>query len=103
MAYDVVFAALSVPTRRAILEALHDGPRSVRELAELLPVSQPAVSQHLRALREAGLVRVRREGTRRIYSVDGAGLEALRMYVDTFWGDVLAAFRDGNREGENNG
>ncbi len=96
MAYDLVLAALSVPTRRAILEALRDGPRSVRELAEHLPVSQPAVSQHLRALREAGLVRVRSEGTRRIYSVDGEGLEALRTYVDSFWGDVLEAFRDGN-------
>ena len=103
MAYDVVFTALSVPTRRAILEALRDGPRSVRELAELLPVSQPAVSQHLRALREAGLVRVRSEGTRRIYSVDGEGLEALRTYVDSFWGDVLVAFRAGNRKGENDG
>ena len=92
-AYVSVLNALSDPTRRRIFEKLRSGPRSVGELARRLPVSRPAVSQHLWVLREAGLVSVRSEGTRRIYEVDTRGLEALRRYLDSFWGDVLEAFR----------
>jgi DNA-binding transcriptional ArsR family regulator len=93
--------ALGDPTRRAIFERLRRGPRAVGELAADLPVSRPAVSQHLRVLREAGLVTERRHGTRRIYRVDPAGLEALRSYFEAFWEEALAAFEaaaDGRKE-----
>ena len=83
---------LGDPTRRAIFELLRSGPRSVGELASGLPVSRPAVSQHLRVLREAGLVSERREGTRRLYRVDPAGVTELRAYLDSFWDEALAAF-----------
>ena len=89
---DQVFTALADPTRRRVFEGLRHGPRAVGELAATLPVSRPAVSQHLRVLRESGLVRERRAGARRLYSVDQRGLAALRDYVDHFWSDVLAAF-----------
>jgi|SRR5215210_2711908 len=89
-----IFAALSDPTRRAVLARLRSGPRSVGEIVATLPVSQSAVSQHLRVLREAGLVTDRREGTRRLYRVDLKGLTALRAYVDGFWDDVLGTFKD---------
>jgi DNA-binding transcriptional ArsR family regulator len=85
--------ALGDPTRRAIFERLRQGPRSVGELAEGLPVSRPAVSQHLRVLREAALVSERREGTRRIYSLNPGGLQELRAYFDRFWDDMLADFK----------
>jgi DNA-binding transcriptional ArsR family regulator len=85
--------ALAEPTRRQVLEGLRAGPRSVGELTDAVPVSQSAVSQHLRVLREAGLVRERREGTRRVYRVDLDGLSALRFYLDQFWDDALEAFR----------
>jgi DNA-binding transcriptional ArsR family regulator len=85
--------ALAEPTRRQVLEELRAGPRSVGELTDAVPVSQSAVSQHLRVLREAGLVRERREGTRRLYRVDPDGLGALRAYLDRFWDDALEAFR----------
>ena len=88
-----VIAALADPTRRAVFELLRDGPRPVGELARGLPVSRPAVSQHLRALKRAGLVTERKEGTRRLYQVDPSGLEALRTYFDEFWTDALAAFK----------
>jgi DNA-binding transcriptional ArsR family regulator len=88
-----VFAALGDPTRRAVLARLRTGPRSVGEIVAALPVSQSAVSQHLRVLREAGLVRDRREGTRRLYQVDLEGLTALRAYVDEYWDEALAAFQ----------
>lgn len=84
--------ALGDPTRRRVLELLHDGERTVRELTDALPVSQPAVSQHLRVLREAHLVAARPEGARRIYRVDLDGLAEVRAYVDAFWDDVLTAF-----------
>jgi DNA-binding transcriptional ArsR family regulator len=90
---DEVLDALGDPTRRAVLELLRDGPRAVGDLAADLPVSRPAVSQHLRVLRGAGLVRERREGTRRLYRVDPQGLAALRTYLESFWTDVLAAFK----------
>jgi DNA-binding transcriptional ArsR family regulator len=92
-AYHNGFSALADPTRRSIFERLRGGPRSVGELAEGLPVSRPAVSQHLRALREAGLVSERREGTRRLYRVEPAGVEELRSYFDAFWSDALEAYR----------
>jgi DNA-binding transcriptional ArsR family regulator len=85
--------ALGDPTRREIMERLREGPRPVGEIAAGLPISRPAVSQHLRVLREAGLVSERREGTRRIYSLDPKGLDELRAYLDQFWTDALAAFK----------
>jgi DNA-binding transcriptional ArsR family regulator len=85
--------ALGDPTRRAIFEQLRTGPRSVGELASSLPVSRPAVSQHLRVLREAGLVSDRRDGTRRLYRVAPQGVAELRDYVNTFWDEVLAEFK----------
>ena len=85
--------ALGDPTRRAIFERLRQGPRSVGQLAEGLPVSRPAVSQHLRVLKEAALVSERREGTRRIYSLNPGGLHELRAYFDRFWDDMLADFK----------
>jgi DNA-binding transcriptional ArsR family regulator len=87
------FAALGDPTRRAIFERLALGPRSVGELAADLPVSRPAVSQHLKVLKEAGLVSARAEGTRRLYRVDPGGVEAMRDYFDQLWAQALAAFK----------
>jgi DNA-binding transcriptional ArsR family regulator len=89
----VVLAALADPTRRRVLEGLRGGPRSVTELTADVTVSQSAVSQHLRVLREAGLVSERRAGARRLYRVDLDGLSALRAYLDGFWDDALEAFR----------
>jgi len=85
--------ALGDGTRRAIFERLADRPGTVGELAAELPVSRPAVSQHLRVLREAGMVVVRPAGTRRIYSVDPAGIAAMRGYFDRFWNQALASFK----------
>jgi DNA-binding transcriptional ArsR family regulator len=93
MAYATAMDALGDPTRRAIFERLRLGPRSVGDLAEGLPVSRPAVSQHLRVLREAELVSERREGTRRIYSLNPGGLLELRAYFDQFWDEMLADFK----------
>jgi DNA-binding transcriptional ArsR family regulator len=95
MAYDRTFAALADPTRRQVLERLRERPRSVGELAGLLPISQPAVSQHLKLLREAGLVVQRAEGSRRIYSIRPEGLKELRGWLDSMWDDVLSAFASG--------
>jgi DNA-binding transcriptional ArsR family regulator len=86
------FEALGNPTRRAVFEMLREGPRSVGELADALPVSQPAVSQHLQVLRQAGLVSVEKRGQQRIYRVDLEGLGRLRTYVETFWDGVLDGF-----------
>jgi DNA-binding transcriptional ArsR family regulator len=86
--------ALGDPTRRAIFERLRGGPRAVGELAAELPVSRPAVSQHLRVLKEAGLVTERRDGTRRLYRLDPSGLEELQEYFERFWDDALMAFKD---------
>jgi DNA-binding transcriptional ArsR family regulator len=93
-----VLDALGDPTRRAVLEILEGGARPVGEIASHLPVSRPAVSQHLRVLKEAGLVRDRKEGTRRLYSVDGDGLRALREYLERYWDVALAAFKDHEEE-----
>jgi DNA-binding transcriptional ArsR family regulator len=87
------FAALADPTRRAVFERLREGPRPVGDIARDLPVSRPAVSQHLRVLKEAGLVTERRDGTRRLYRIDPDGLAALRDYFDDFWNEALAAFQ----------
>ena len=93
MAYHNAFAALADPTRRAVFERLRAGPVSVGEIAAGLPGSRPAVSQHLKALREAGLVRHKVDGTRRLYEVDPKGLGELRSWLDRFWSDSLAAFK----------
>jgi DNA-binding transcriptional ArsR family regulator len=93
-----MMTALGDPTRQAIFDGLSDGPRPVGELASGLPVSRPAVSQHLKVLKDVGLVTDRREGTRRLYQVDPAGLAVLRTYLDQFWQRSLAAFETVTRE-----
>ena len=90
--YRYALDALGDPTRRTIFERLRRGPSAVGELAQGLPVSRPAVSQHLRVLREAGLVTEERQGTRRIYRLDPDGLAELRAAFDQFWTDALAGF-----------
>jgi DNA-binding transcriptional ArsR family regulator len=85
--------ALGDPTRQAIVERLVNGPLAVGELAAELPVTRPAVSQHLKVLKEAGLVVDRKVGTRRLYQVDPRALADLRAYFDSFWDQALAAFR----------
>jgi DNA-binding transcriptional ArsR family regulator len=87
------WAALADGTRRAIFKRLADGPMAVGELARGLPVSRPAVSQHLKVLKGAGLVRDRAAGTRRLYQVDPKGVEALRAELDVFWGRALEAYK----------
>jgi DNA-binding transcriptional ArsR family regulator len=99
MAYGEAIAALADPTRRTVLERLRGGPRPVVEIARGLPVSRPAVSQHLRVLKDAGLVRERREGTRNFYSVDGDALAELREYFENFWEEALAAFKEAAEKG----
>jgi DNA-binding transcriptional ArsR family regulator len=86
-------AALADPTRRTIFEQLADEPRAVGELARQLPVSRPAVSQHLKVLKDAGLVVDRPAGNRRIYQLDPDGVGALRAYLDQFWNRALAAYK----------
>jgi DNA-binding transcriptional ArsR family regulator len=86
------WTALGDPTRRAIIEQLAARPRAVGELADSLPVSRPAVSQHLKVLKEAGLVTERAEGTRRIYRLNPAGVAALRDQLDTFWRRALTGY-----------
>jgi DNA-binding transcriptional ArsR family regulator len=86
-------AALADPTRRHILERLRKGPKPVGKLAAGLPISRPAVSQHLKVLREAGLVREEREGARHVYHIDPRGLGPLRAWLDQFWDSALDAFR----------
>ena len=92
---ELALSALGDPTRRAIFERLgDDGPLAVVDIARDLPVSRPAVSQHLKVLKEAGLVVDMQAGNRRLYRVDPRGLEALRGYFDRFWKDALAAFKE---------
>lgn len=86
------FEALGDPNRRAIVELLHDGDRSVQQLADALPISRPAVSRHLRLLKEAGLVVDRAEGTRRLYRLHDEGIEAAQAYLEQVWGDVARRF-----------
>ena len=90
---DRAFTALGDPTRREIFERLAERPSAVGELARVLPVSRPAVSQHLKVLKEAGLLTDRAEGTRRIYRVDPEGIAMLRDYLDSFWNRALVAFK----------
>ncbi|HXY76254.1 MAG TPA: metalloregulator ArsR/SmtB family transcription factor [Steroidobacteraceae bacterium] len=93
MAYSSAIQCLSDPTRRRVFERLRAGPQSVGALAKGLPVSRPAVSQHLRALREAHLVNQRAEGTRRVYYIDPDGLGELRRWIDEFWEAALESFK----------
>jgi DNA-binding transcriptional ArsR family regulator len=88
----MTITALSDPMRRTILERIVEAPRSVGEIAQDLPISRPAVSQHLKVLRDAGLVQEERAGTRRIYSADGAALGELRTYIDDMWRATLGRF-----------
>jgi len=90
--YEVVLDALGDRTRRAILQRLREGPKPVVQISEGLPVSRPAVSQHLRVLKDAGLVIDRAEGNRRLYAVDPNGLNAVRAYLELFWAGALARF-----------
>jgi DNA-binding transcriptional ArsR family regulator len=94
MAYGKALQCLSDPTRRRVFERLRAGPQSVGVLARGLPVSRPAVSQHLKALKSAGLVNDRPEGTRRVYYVDPDGLGELRRWLDQFWDDALRALKN---------
>jgi DNA-binding transcriptional ArsR family regulator len=93
MAYGVALSVLADPTRRKVFERLRTGSQPVNVLAAGLPVSRPAVSQHLKVLKGAGLVEERSEGVRRIYSLRREGLAELRDWMDTFWDDALEAFR----------
>jgi DNA-binding transcriptional ArsR family regulator len=93
MTYQTAFAALADPTRRAVFERLSAGPKAVGELALGLPVSRPAVSQHLKVLKMAGLVSDRADGARRVYQIDPAGLGAMRAWLDQFWDVALEAFK----------
>jgi DNA-binding transcriptional ArsR family regulator len=104
MAYHQALQALADPTRREVLERLRSGPKPVGRLAARMRVSRPAVSQHLKVLESAGLVRARQEGTRRIYSVEVRGLMELRRYLERFWDDVLEAFKvEAERKGRKHG
>src|SRR6266436_804772 len=98
MAYGNALAVLADPTRRKVFERLRAGPRPVNVLAAGLPVSRPAVSQHLKALKDAGLVDERSEGVRRIYSLRREGLMELREWLDSFWTDALEAARPWRRQ-----
>jgi DNA-binding transcriptional ArsR family regulator len=93
MAYEKALSALADPTRRRVFERLRSGPKAVGAIARGMPVSRPAVSQHLKALKEAGLVADRPEGTRRVYFIDPHGLGSLRRWLDQFWDEALAAFQ----------
>jgi DNA-binding transcriptional ArsR family regulator len=93
MTYGSALAVLADPTRRTVFERLRTGPLAVNAVAAGMPVSRPAVSQHLKALKEAGLVEERSQGVRRIYSVRREGLQELRDWLDSFWDDALEAFK----------
>lgn len=93
MAYATALAALADPTRRQVFERLRSGPRAVGEIAGDMPVSRPAVSQHLKVLKEAGLVADHAEGTRRVYYIDPHGLGELRKWLDQFWDEALTSFQ----------
>src|ERR1700749_2842584 len=99
MAYGSALTALSDPTRRRVFERLRKGGLAVAQIARGMPVSRPAVSQHLKVLKEAGLVREERDGTRRIYEIDPKGLGQLRRWLDQFWDTALDAFpAEGGKE-----
>jgi len=93
MAYQLALLALSDPTRRQVFEHLRHGPQSVAKIAADMPVSRPAVSQHLGVLKRAGLVGYRAEGPRRVYYIDPHGLAAIRIWLDQFWDEALSGFK----------
>jgi DNA-binding transcriptional ArsR family regulator len=93
MTYESALLALADPTRRQVFEHLRDGPRAVGEIAAEMPVSRPAVSQHLKVLKHAGLVADQAEGTRRVYYIDPNGLGALRAWLDQLWDHALESFK----------
>ena len=93
MANSEALSALADPTRRAIFEALADGPSAVKDLAAVVPVSRPAVSQHLRVLKDAGLVTDHGEGNRRIYQIEPEGIRDLQEYLGRFWVTALASYK----------
>jgi DNA-binding transcriptional ArsR family regulator len=93
MTYQRALAALADPTRRRVFERLKSGPQSVGAIARRMPVSRPAVSQHLKVLKKAGLVGDRPEGARRVYYIDPTGLGALRQWLDLFWDQALVAYQ----------
>jgi len=93
MAYGNALTVLADPTRRKVFERLRAGPLAVNVLAAGLPVSRPAVSQHLKSLKDAGLVEERSQGARRLYSLRREGLVGLREWLDSFWGDAMEAFK----------
>jgi DNA-binding transcriptional ArsR family regulator len=93
MAYESALLALADPTRRIVFERLRRGPKAVGAIAEGLPVSRPAVSQHLKVLKDARLVTAYRDGTRQFYAIDTQGLSDLRRYIDSFWDEALSAFK----------
>ena len=93
MAYQAALLALADPTRRRVFEKLRRGPQSVGKIAAGIPVSRPAVSQHLSVLKKAGLVGDRAQGTRRVYYIDPAGLAAIRIWLDQFWDAALSSFQ----------
>ena len=95
---QTILTALGDPTRQAILDLLLEGPQPVGELAARLPVSRPAVSQHLRVLKEAGLVTDRAAGTRRVYQIRQQGVQAIHGYLDQMWGQAMAAFQEEARQ-----
>lgn len=94
MSYESAITALADPTRRAVFERLRTGPQPVSAIARALPVSRPAVSQHLKVLKDAGLVRDEPRGTARIYRIHAEGLAELRDWLDGFWDEALARFKD---------
>jgi DNA-binding transcriptional ArsR family regulator len=93
MAYHEALVALADPTRRQVFEQLRQGPKPVGIIAAQMPVSRPAVSQHLGVLKKAGLVADRAEGSRRVYYIDPQGLASIRIWLDQFWDDALTAFK----------
>ena len=100
MTYESALAALADPTRRRVFEQLKSGPKSVGVIARRMPVSRPAVSQHLKVLKDSGLIAHRPEGARRVYYIDPNGLGALRRWLDQFWDQALVAFQaEVEREG----
>lgn len=100
MSYETVFAALSNPIRRSILERLRDNPSSVRSLADHYPYSQPAISQHLKTLKDAGLVDDTAKGTRRIYRVRPEGMQILKTYLEQHWQTFLMSLGEDERDDE---
>lgn len=100
MAYQAALLALGNSTRRRVFEELRRGPRSVGKIAARMPVSRPAVSQHLGVLKKAGLVADRAEGTRRVYYIDPKGVATIRVWLDQFWDGALLAFQAEAEKGE---